>query len=140
MPKGQPATSATRHGNGAGGPGWGGPARGASTSRILPGDPDGIQAMGSTSPPAKARAAERAAIMEDVLFGIATTEGAPLAYDMVRVNAAAKLHAILKGLPMQRQDLTTKGQALGGYVVRGPTPLEGMGEWLETYAPMPTDT
>jgi hypothetical protein len=32
----RPPTSTTRHGNGAGGPGWGGPAKGASSSRRKP--------------------------------------------------------------------------------------------------------
>ena len=138
MPKGQPASLATRHGNGAGGPGWGGPAKGASISRIRPGDPDGIQAM-SHDADVKARRAARAADMEDVLHEIAVTSIAPQ-FDATRVNAAAKLHAIIEGSPMQRQDVTSKGERLGGYVVRGPTPVESATEWLETYAPTQTAT
>ncbi len=61
-------SSTTRRGNGAG---WGGPARGASTSRIKPGDPDGIQTM-SNDAEVKARAAQRVEALKDHLFGLAT--------------------------------------------------------------------
>ena len=54
-----------------GGPGWGGPAKGASTSRIRPGDPDGIQQM-SNDPEVRARQAERAARLHDHLYALAT--------------------------------------------------------------------
>lgn len=62
------ASSTTRRGNGAG---WGGPARGASASRIKPGDPDGIQAM-VNDPDVKAKAAARVEALKDHLFGLAT--------------------------------------------------------------------
>lgn len=53
------------------GAGWGGPAKGASASRIKPGDPDGIQAM-SNDPDIKARQAKRAAKLHDHLYALAT--------------------------------------------------------------------
>ena len=62
------ASSTTRRGNGAG---WGGPAKGASTSRIKPGDPDGIQAM-SNDADVKARAQQRIEALKDHLFSLAT--------------------------------------------------------------------
>lgn len=64
---GRKQTCGTRRGNGAG---WGGPAKGASASRIAPGDPDGIQAM-SNDEDVKARAARRSEIMRDHLFRLA---------------------------------------------------------------------
>ena len=80
------------------GAGWGGPAKGASRSRIKPGDPDGIQPM-SNDPAIKARNAKRASEMEDVLYGIATSE---TAQEGNRISAAVKLHAIYEGLPIAR--------------------------------------
>lgn len=53
------------------GPGWGGPAKGASTSRIRKGDPDGIQRM-SNDPDVKARAQQRIEALKDHLYGLAT--------------------------------------------------------------------
>ena|SRR5215207_765535 len=52
------------------GPGWGGPAKGRSASRIKPGDPDGIQPM-SHDPRLLAKAEERTGILKDHLFGLA---------------------------------------------------------------------
>ena len=52
------------------GKGWGGPAKGASASRIKPGDPDGIAAMGN-DPDMRARNAERNARLKDHLFNLA---------------------------------------------------------------------
>lgn len=89
------------HGGPAAGAGWGGPARGASTSRIKPGDPEGIQRM-SNDAAVKARRAQRAAEMEDVLYDIARAGEA----EMARINAAARLHAIYEGLPVARQHLS----------------------------------
>lgn len=52
------------------GDGWGGPAKGASRSRIEPGDPEGIQRM-SNDPEVKARQAERTARLHDHLYNLA---------------------------------------------------------------------
>jgi len=76
------ASSTTRRGNGPGrggtnphlgsqGQGWGGPAKGASGSRIKPGDPDGIQAM-ANDPDILARKAARSAELKDHLYRLAT--------------------------------------------------------------------
>lgn len=54
------------------GQGWGGPAKGASTSRIKRGDPEGIQAM-SNDPEIKARAEARAAELKDHIYTLAKT-------------------------------------------------------------------
>ena len=54
------------------GKGWGGPAKGASASRIKPGDPDGIQAMANDAD-IKARNAERNERLKDHLYTLATT-------------------------------------------------------------------
>lgn len=60
-------------GKGAGqGDGWGGPAKGASKSRILPGDPDGIQPM-SNDPRIAARGKERLGVLRDKIFELALT-------------------------------------------------------------------
>lgn len=99
-----PRSSGTRpKGSGipARGPGWGGEAKGASASRIKPGDPQGIQAM-SNDPDIKARRKARAADMEDVLYRIATAGE----HEANMVSAAVKLHAIIEGAPTQRQEHT----------------------------------
>jgi len=58
-------------GHGAGsGDGWGGSAKGASTSRIVPGDPDGIQAM-SNDPRILARGKERLSVLRDKIYELA---------------------------------------------------------------------
>lgn len=81
------------------GDGWGGPARGASTSRIKPGDPDGIQAM-STDPDIKARQAERAAKLHDHLYGLATEA------DRQETQLAATIAYLdrVEGKPVARND------------------------------------
>jgi hypothetical protein len=62
-----PKTGQFPKGNGAG---WGGPKKGASTSRIRKGDPEGIQRM-SNDPDVKAAAAERIATLKEHLFTLA---------------------------------------------------------------------
>jgi hypothetical protein len=52
------------------GPGWGGPAKGASTSRIVPGDPDGIQPM-SNDPRILARGRVRLDHLRDKIYELA---------------------------------------------------------------------
>ena len=61
----------TRRGNGAGkGDGWGGPARGASASRILPGDPTGVQAL-SRDPDIASKREDRLQLLRDHMFHLA---------------------------------------------------------------------
>jgi hypothetical protein len=52
------------------GQGWGGPAKGASASRIVPGDPEGIQTM-SNDPRVLAKGRERLGVLRDKIFELA---------------------------------------------------------------------
>jgi hypothetical protein len=79
------------------GPGWGGPARGASSSRITQGDPDGIQAM-SNDPTIKRRQAERVELVREHLFGLAIgaeRQETQLAASVAYLNR-------IEGTPLQR--------------------------------------
>jgi hypothetical protein len=55
---------------GSAGDAWGGPAKGASTSRIVPGDPDGIQPM-SNDPRILARGRVRLDHLRDKIYELA---------------------------------------------------------------------
>ena len=120
-------SSTTRRGNGAG---WGGPARGASSSRIKPGDPDGIQAM-VNDPDVKALAdARRLKVMafyERVVDDEAETTPN-------RLNAGDKLLDRIDGKPMQRQDVTSKGEQIG-YVIAAPEEDESPEAWQARQSP-----
>ncbi len=93
-----PKTGKLPKGNGAGkGDGWGGPAKGASASRIRPGDPEGIQAMGN-DPDVKAKAEQRGELVREHLFNLAL--GA--ARQETQVAAAVAYLDRTEGKPVQR--------------------------------------
>ena len=103
------------------GPGWGGPARGASTSRIKPGDPDGISAL-SRDPAYMADKAKVAERMRGVLHDIAIGSD----NEHARVAAAAKL---LENIDKRESRFTATA---GGGVIRveivdegSPSPADG---------------
>ncbi len=106
---GQPKSTAkqtfgTRHGNGAGkGDGWGGSAKGASASRIKPGDPDGIQAMRNDAE-VLARRAARLEATEDTIFDL--SQGATR--EETRLSAAIAYRNQFLGMPTQRQELSLR--------------------------------
>lgn len=87
-----------RPANGPGkGAGWGGPARGASSSRIKPGDPDGVQKL-SNDPTIKARQAERAETVREHLYTLA------LKAERQETQLAASVAYLnrIEGSPVQR--------------------------------------
>lgn len=86
------------------GAGWGGPAKGASRSRIRPGDPDGIQRM-SNDPEVKARQAERVALLHEHLYGLATEA------DRQETQLAATIAYLdrIEGKPVARNDTRISG-------------------------------
>lgn len=86
-----PKTGRFPKGNGAG---WGGPAKGASTSRIKPGDPDGIRTMNR----GKEVQAER---REKVLRMYEEIVDDPEQPVMARITAGDKLLDRIDGKPMQ---------------------------------------
>ena len=94
------------------GAGWGGPAKGASTSRIKPGDPDGIAAM-SRNPAVMADKAEAAEQMRNVLYGIAL-DGEN---EHARIAAADRLLDRLEGKPLARNDLTSGGEKVATFTI-----------------------
>ena len=86
------------------GDGWGGPRKGASTTRIRPGDPDGIQRM-SNDPEVKARRAAQAAELHEHLYGLA------MGAERQETQLAATVAFLnrVEGTPGQKLDLTSKG-------------------------------
>ncbi|HEV7457332.1 MAG TPA: hypothetical protein VGN96_11215 [Roseococcus sp.] len=116
----------------ASGPGagsWGGPAKGASTSRIKPGDPDGIRALRWDADNI-AHKEEIAAQMRGVLYYVALKgEG-----EAARINAADKLLDRIEGKAVQRQDVTSKGERLG-YVITAPAEAEDADAWARQHQP-----
>lgn len=97
------------------GAGWGGPAKGASRSRIQPGDPDGIQKM-SNDPEIKARQAERAAKLHDMIYNLAMgedLEGSPIPQGELRhetrLAAATAYLDRVEGKPVARSDTRISG-------------------------------
>ena len=85
-----------RIGNGAG---WGGPKKGASTSRIKPGDPDGIQAM-SNDPEVRARRAREADELHDHLLTLAKTAKT----EQVQLAATVAFIERIEGKAIARND------------------------------------
>jgi hypothetical protein len=94
-------TSTTRHGNGAGGPGWGGPAKGASTTKRKPLTEAGpgrgrYSIAGEQKREQNERHAEE---MRELYYEFALDPGQPA---MVRINAATHLLNRLDGLPVAK--------------------------------------
>jgi hypothetical protein len=93
-----PRTRSTRpkgSGTPAGGPGWGGPAKGASTA---PAKPVALFQPGNPGAPPGIPRSEQAAILKDLLFGLATTSDNPA----VQVRAAEALLNRIEGMPVAR--------------------------------------
>src|SRR4051812_2941486 len=90
----------------AGGAGWGGPARGASSSRIKRGDPDGIRAL-RHDPERMTAKVQRSAELENTLYEVAL-HGAT---EMLRIAAASKLLDRLEGRSVARTVSTSADAA-----------------------------
>lgn len=131
------ASSATRRGKGyvhkpPGGKGWGGPAKGASTSRLAPaGDEysDHIRALSRDPAHAEAKAPLRELAMRTWVEVCQASES-----DAARVTAAEKLMDRLDGKARQHTDLTTKGERLG-YVITAPAEAEDAEAWARQHQP-----
>jgi hypothetical protein len=86
------------------GDGWGGPAKGAGSSVPLGPKPENMRADGAAKEYRERKSEKvrdrqaRVAMMEDKLFDLAM--GAER--EETQINAAAKLHAIYEGTPVQR--------------------------------------
>jgi len=95
------------------GPGWGGPARGASKSRIDAGPAgDAIRAM-ARDPAVIADKEQAAEQMRNVLYGLAL--GAE--NEHARITAADKLLDRLEGKPLARNDLTSGGEKVATFTI-----------------------
>ncbi len=133
MPDRDPRTGRFPKGNGPGrgsrGDGWGGPAKGASASRIRRGDPGGIQAM-SNDAEIKARQAERAEELKDHLYHLA------LKAERQETQLAATVACLdrIEGKPLQRQDVTSAGERIG-YVIAAPEEDESPEAWQARQQP-----
>ncbi len=88
------------------GAGWGGPAKGASTSRIKKGDPDGITKL-SRDPDRMAMKADRREALETMLFDLAHRAS----NEHVQVAAAGKLLDVY-----DRRDLKVTATAAAGSI------------------------
>jgi hypothetical protein len=109
------------------GPGWGGPPKGASTSRIKPGDPDGIAAL-ARDPGNKALKDQFRAELWTKLHTIALTGES----EAIQVAAADKLLDRIDGKPKQTQEIEAR---VASHVVRAPAKPADAAEWAATYAP-----
>lgn len=87
----------------ASGPGWGGPANGASASRIKPGDPDGITRLARDPAHMSAKDA-LAEEMTAIIVDVARDETVP---PQTRVIAADKVLDRVQGKPIARTVTTT---------------------------------
>lgn len=123
----KPGTNGPAKGPGKGQ--WGGPAKGASTSRIEPGDPAGIRAL-ARDPANKALKDEMRAELWAKLHSIALTGE----NETVQVSAADKLLDRIDGKPKQTQEIQAN---VASYVVRAPADPSSEDEWLAQHKPKP---
>jgi hypothetical protein len=116
------------------GPGWGGPARGASSSRITQGDPDGIQAMSNTPEVRQAGEALRAYIKPHMLVLLDKQLELAKGHDPLALQAT---QALLNRIdpPQSRQDVTSKGEQIGSYVIAAPEEDESSAAWQARQPP-----
>ena len=110
------------------GEGWGGPAKGASTSRIKPGDPDGIQAMSNDFDVRQASKALREYIKPHMLALLDKQLELAQGNDNLALQAT---QALLNRVdpPQTRQDVTSKGEQIGSYVIAAPPEDESSDAW-----------
>lgn len=127
----RPGSGKPPHNGSARGAGWGGPAKGASTSRIKPGDPDGIQATrgGSMSRWNQERREAAADDARDLYDAVMRNEEEPT---LNRMAAADKLLDRIEGKPVQKQDVTSAGERVG-YVIAAPPEAADAEEWARQH-------
>jgi hypothetical protein len=114
------------------GPGWGGDAKGESTSRFLPGEHAAMirsLAFDPKNQEAKARARE---LYLGTLVEVMTTSEV----DAARVSAADKFADRIDGKAAQKIDVDAK---VASHVIRAPAAPESVAEWAATYAPRGND-
>lgn len=116
----------------AGGEGWGGPAKGASVSRLREaGDPesDAVRAL-SRDPEHLAFKEALQANMLAVQIEIARAGEA----EANRLNAADKVLDRLGGKPKQQTDITSAGERIG-YVIEAPAEAPDADAWAAQHRP-----
>lgn len=114
------------------GAGWGGAAKGASTSRLREkGDPesDAIRAL-STDPAHMAIKEAVEAEMLGVQIEIARTSS----FEGNRLTAADKVLDRLRGKPKQQTDITSNGERIG-YVIEAPAEAPDAEAWAAQHRP-----
>ena len=119
-----PKTGRFPKGNGKG---WGGEAKGASVSRILPGDPDGIQAQSNTPDVRQAGAALREYIRPHLRELIDKQVQLARGDDALALQAS---QALLNRIdpPQTKQDVTSGGERVS-YVIAAPVEDETAEAW-----------
>lgn len=121
-----------RRGNGPGKGQWGGEAKGASVSRILPGEDGGAIRALALDPSNKALKDGMRAELWARLHHIALNGET----EVVQVTAADKLLDRIDGKPKQTQEIEAR---VASHVIRAPAKPADAAEWAATYAPEPKD-
>lgn len=111
------------------GAGWGGPAKGASTTRLKPrgdAESDRIRTeMHSHAAWTQERRERVADEMRDLYYGVAKDDAEPTPN---RIAAADKLLDRIEGKAVQRTDVTSKGERMG-YVIEVPPEAPDVETW-----------
>jgi len=122
---GKPPHNGKARGQPATGMGWGGEAKGAGKRVPL----DEVRPL-RWDPANQERKEEIAAEMRGVLYHVALQGEA----EQSRINAADKLLDRIEGKPVQRQDVTSKGERMG-YVMTAPAEAEDAEAWARQHQP-----
>lgn len=122
---GKPPHNGKARGQPATGMGWGGEAKGAGKRVPL----DEVRPL-RWDPANREHKEEIAAEMRGVLYHVALQGEA----EQSRINAADKLLDRIEGKPVQRQDVTSKGERMG-YVMTAPAEAEDAEAWARQHQP-----
>lgn len=131
MAERDPKTGRFPRGNGSGGAGWGGPEKGASTSRLKEkGDEysDAVRALARDPKHEEAKAPLRELALK-TWVEVCQDKAHPQ-----RVVAADKIYERLDGKARQTTDITTGGERIG-YVIPAPQEAPDAETWAEQYQP-----
>ncbi len=114
------------------GPGYGGPANGASSSRIDAGEyGDMVRALARDPKNIEAKAQARELYLGTLVQVMTTAE-----VDAARVAAADKFADRVDGKAAQKVEVDAK---VASHVIRAPAAPESVAEWAATYAPRGND-
>lgn len=136
MPRGGRTSGTRPKGSGipAGGAGWGGPARGASTNRYSADNPPDQKAAKR----GKEMAAKLKELLSDHIGSVAETWLTimldPTQPAAARIAAAEKIAERVEGKVTQPADITSGGERIG-YVITAPAEAEDADAWARQHQP-----